>query len=178
MAYDNFRKSILKVNGKRHHKIKNSLGVRDAYKWCKKNNRFDLGRKVTEKDFYLIIRTINNMMAEELISGQDIKFPQRMGQLEVRKYDTYVKISNGKLKTHRGLDWDATLKLWFEDEEAKENKILIKVEDKEVFSVFYNKMFANYGNKTIYQFKPNRELMLKVRQAGKEGLIDAYKIGK
>ena len=46
------------------------------------------------------------------------------------------------------------------------------------FGVFYNKMFANYGNKTIYQFKPNRELMLKVRQAGKEGLIDAYKIGK
>ena len=78
MDFKEFRKSTIKATSKRHHKIKNSLGVRDAYKWCKKNNKFDLGRKVTEKDFYLIIRTINNMMAEELISGQDIKFPQRM----------------------------------------------------------------------------------------------------
>jgi hypothetical protein len=38
-------------------------------------------------------------------------------------------------------------------------------------------MIANYNNKTIYQFKPNRALSVAVKLAGKEGLIDAYKIG-
>lgn len=174
MIFEEFRKSTLKVKNKRKHSIKNSLGVRDAYKWGRKN---ELLKNVTEAQFYKIVRTVNNLMAQQLISGKDVKFPQRMGQLEVRKYDTYVKYSNGKLKTNRGVDWDATLKLWFEDEEAKKDKLLVKTEDTEVFTIFYNKMVANYNNKTLYQFKPNRSLRLAVRQAGKEGLIDAYKIG-
>lgn len=174
MSFEEFRKSTLKVNGKRKHSIKNSMGVRDAYKWGRKNK---LLNNVTEEQFYKIVRTINNLMAQQLISGKDVKFPQRMGQLEVRKYDTYVKYSNGKLVTNRGVDWDATLKLWFEDEEAKRDKLLVKTEDTEVFTIFYNRMIANYNNKTLYQFKPNRNLRLTIKQAGKDGLIDAYKIG-
>lgn len=174
MSYKEFRKSILKTSDKRKHTIKNSLGVRDAYKWGKRNG---LLKKVSETEFYKIIRSVNNDLAQQLIQGQDVKLPQRMGQLEVRKFETYVKLHNGKLKTNRSVDWDATLKLWYEDEEAKENKILIKCEDKQVFTVFYNKMIANYNNKTIYLFKPNRALSNAIRFAGKEGLIDAYKIG-
>lgn len=177
MSFKEFRENTLKVKNKRHHKIKNSKGVKDAYQWCRKNRQFCVEDSVTEKQFYTIVRTVNKMLAEELILGKDIKFPQRMGQLEVRKYSTYVRLIDGKIKTNRGIDWGATLKLWYEDEEAKESKILIKAEDKEVFSVFYNRMIANYNNKTIYQFKPNRGLMLAVRNAGKNGLIDAYKIG-
>jgi hypothetical protein len=36
-----------------------------------------------------------------------------MGQLEVRKYETYVKFKDGKIKTNRGIDWNATLQLWY-----------------------------------------------------------------
>lgn len=176
MEFNDFRKSVLKVKNKREHKIKNSFGVRDAFKLCKKEKLFN-NNIVTEKDFYSIIRTVNNLIAQELINGNDVRLPQRMGQLEIRKYDTYVKFVEGKLKTNRGIDWQATLKLWYDDEEAKDSKMLVKTEDKEVFKVFYNKMIANFINKTIYQFKPHRELMLSVRKAGKEGNIDAYKIG-
>lgn len=177
MVFDDFRKDVLKVCGKRQHSIKNSIGVRDAFKWCRKNKIFQTQKNVTEKDFYKIIRTVNNIIAQEVINGNDVKLPQRMGQLEVRKYDTYVKLLDGKIKTNRGIDWNATLRLWFEDEDAKENKILLKVEDEEVFKIFYNKMIANYNNKSLYQFKPNRELVIAVKKAGKDGLIDAYKIG-
>jgi hypothetical protein len=47
----------------------------------------------------------------------------------VRKFNTYVKFQNGEIKTNRGVDWNATLKLWYEDNDAKENKILVKSED-------------------------------------------------
>jgi hypothetical protein len=100
-----------------------------------------------------------------------------MGQIELRKYNTYVKFDDGKIKTNRGVDWDATLKLWYEDSEAKENKIIVKMEDPEVFILYYNKVMSNFNNKSLYDFKPNRELLLAVKKAGKEGKIDAYKIG-
>lgn len=178
MSFEEFRKSTLKLNAKRHHKIKNSIGVRDAYKWLQKNRWLGINQSVSEKEFYKIIRTVNTILAQELITGKDVKLPQRMGQLEIRKYDTYVKFDNGQIRTNRGIDWDTTLKLWYEDEDAKANKILIKKEDIEQFTIFYNKAFANYNNKTLYQFKPNRALLLAVKQAGKEGNIDAYKIGR
>lgn len=177
MSFSDFRKSILKVKNKRNHKIKNSLGVRDIFKICRKEKWYDSNLSVTESTFYSIIRAINKLMSEELLKGRDVKLPQKMGQLEVRKYDTYVKLMDGKLRTNRKIDWQATLQLWYEDEEAKENKVLIKSEDKEVFKIFYNKMIANYNNKTLYQFKPNRELSVAIKHAGKSDKIDAYKIG-
>lgn len=173
--FNEFREHILKIKNKRNHSIKNSLGIRDAFKWCKKNNLFTV--PLTEKDFYKIIRSINNAIADELIAGNDIKFPQRMGQLEIRKYSTYVKWEDDKIKTNRGVDWGATLKLWYEDEEAKNDKILIKVEDPEVYTLYYNRNTANFNNKSLYQFKPHRRVTLAVRNAGKQGLIDAFKIG-
>lgn len=177
MAFEEFRKSLLKIKCKRNHKIKNSIGVRDAHKWIRQNKWLNIGKPVSEKEFYKIIRTINNLIADELIKGNEITLPERMGHLEIRKYDTYVKLVNGKIKTNRGIDWDATLKLWYKDEEAKENKVLIKTEDTEAFTIYYNRNIANYPNKTIYKFKPNRALRLAVRNAGKKGNIDAYKIG-
>jgi len=41
-----------------------------------------------------------------------------MGTLEVRKRPTRVAIVDGKLVTNLPIDWDATLKLWYEDEES------------------------------------------------------------
>lgn len=177
MAFEDFRKSVLKVKSQRNHKIKGSLGVRDAFKWLQKNKLLNIGRSLKEEEFYKIIRTVNNLLAKELLKGKDVKLPQKMGMLEVRKYDTYVRLQDGKIKTNRKVDWNATLKLWYENEEAKEEKLLVRLEDKEVFKIFYNRMIANYKNKTLFQFKPHRELSIKVREAGKEGIIDAFKIG-
>lgn len=175
-TFDEFRKSILKVNDKRHHKIKGSLGVRDAFSWCRKNKLF--GGEISTKEFYHIVRTVNNYLAAQLEAGSDVKFPQRMGQLEVRKFNPYVKFKDGKLRTNRGVNWRATLELWSNDEDARENKVLVRSEDKEAFIIFYNRMIANYNNKTLFQFKPNRELAIRIRKAGNEGIIDAYTIGK
>jgi len=38
-----------------------------------------------------------------------------MGKLELRKKDAKVTYSNGKVKTNRAIDWNTTLKLWYED---------------------------------------------------------------
>jgi hypothetical protein len=43
MIFEDFRKSTLKVSGKRNHSIKDSIGVRDAHKWCRANKWLNIG---------------------------------------------------------------------------------------------------------------------------------------
>ena len=154
-----FRKKVLKVNKPRLHKVRNSNGIYDAYKWIRKNKWLNIGRPLTEHEFYTIIRQVNNELAYSLIRGDDINLPNRMGRLELRKYDAKIRVdSNNKVITNLPIDWDRTLKLWSEDEEAYKGRTLIKMEEKEIFKVFYNKKSANYENKSFMQFDVNRDI--------------------
>lgn len=173
---DDFRKKVLKLDKPRQHKINNSLGVYDAYKWIRKNKWLDIGRPITEHEFYTIIRQVNNLLAENFLKGRDIVLPHRLGTIELRKYETKMSFNNDKLHTNLPIDWDRTLKLWAEDEEAYKEKMLVKVEEKEIFKVFYNKGKANYNNKSFYEFEVNRDLKRRLKQRIKDGLIDAFKI--
>lgn len=178
MTYEEFKKEIQGLEDKRVHRVTGSVGVYQAYKYIRKNKWFDIGRPLTEHEFYKIIRSINIKLAGLLSLGHDIKFPNKMGTLEVRKINTYVNIKDNKLHTNLPIDWDRTLKLWYEDEEAFKNKTLIKVEEKEIFKIFYNKYKANYNNKSYYQFHANRELKRVLKSNIKEGKIDAFLLNR
>ncbi|MGN0143789.1 MAG: hypothetical protein ACI398_02315 [Clostridium sp.] len=129
---------------------------------------------MTEKEFYSIIRTFNKCIAEELSKGNDFTLPQRMGVLEIRKYSPKITIKNGKVNAPLPIDWDKTIKLWYEDKEAYSKRILVKSDVKEVFRLIYNKCKADYTNKTFYELKFNREIKKKLKENIKEGIIDAF----
>ena len=173
---DEFRRKVLKLNKSRTHKIRNSLGTYDAYKWIRKNKWLDIGRPVTEHEFYTIIRQVNNYLAENILNGEDVVLPHRLGTIELRKYDNRVYICNGKVVDNLPIDWDRTLKLWSEDEEEYKKRTLIKMEEKETFKVFYNKRTANYENKSFMQFKINRDLKRNLKQRIKNKTVDAFKL--
>lgn len=173
---DSFRRKLLKVEESRVHKISNSYGVYDAYKYIRKNKWFDIGQSITEHQFYSIIRGINNLLADSMLEGKDIHLPNKMGVLEVRKYDAKISFVDGKLKTNLPVDWDKTLKLWSEDEKAYEERTLIKMEEKEIFKVYYNKFRADYNNKSFYEFAINRDLKKRLKQRIKSGNFDAFKL--
>lgn len=173
---DEFRRKVLKVDGPRKHKVRNSNGVYDSYKWIRKNKWLDIGRPLTEHEFYSIVRQVNNLLAEVLLSGGDIILPHRLGTIELRKYDTKISVCNGKVVTNLPIDWDRTLKLWSEDEEAYKERALVKMEEKETFKIFYNKRNANYNNKSFMQFEVNRDLKRRLKQKIKDRAIDAFKL--
>lgn len=173
---DEFRRKILKINGPRKHKINNSFGVYNAYKLIRKNKWFNIGKPISEHDFYKIVRTVNNKLADLLSKGHDINLPCQMGRLEIRKYDARITLQGDKVVTNLPIDWDRTLKLWSEDEEAYQKRTLIKREEKEIFKVYYNRGKANYTNKGFFAFDVNRELKKKLKKNIKEGLVDAYKL--
>ena len=173
---DDFRRKILKVDKPRTHKVRNSLGTYDAYKWIRRNKWLDIGRTLTEHEFYSIIRKVNDYLANSLINGEDITFPNRMGTLELRKYRPTLSIKDNKLKSTLPIDWDRTLKLWAEDEESYKKRTLVKAEEKEIFKLFYNKKNANYMNKSFYSFDLNRDVKKKLKQKIKDKAIDAFKL--
>lgn len=171
---DEFRRKVLKVNHSRNHKVKNSIGVYDIYKHIRKNKWYDIGQPITEHQFYTIIRQVNNVLADNLLKGNDIVFPNKMGRLEVRKFEPIIRFDDNKLTVRLPVDWDRTLKLWLEDEEAYKERTLVKMEEKEIFKVCYNKTRADFQNKGFYQLQINRDLKIALKKKIKLGNFDAF----
>lgn len=171
---DEFRRKVLKVDHSRNHKVKNSIGVYDIYKHIRKNKWYDIGQPITEHQFYTIIRQVNNVLADNLLKGNDIVFPNKMGRLEVRKFEPIIRFDDNKLTVRLPIDWDRTLKLWSEDEEAYKERTLVKMEEKEIFKVCYNKTRADFPNKGFYQLQINRDLKIALKKKIKLGNFDAF----
>ena len=171
-----FLNSIKKVNEPRIHKVKNSYGVYDGFKYYRKNRPKEHKYVLTESQYFSIIRRVNELLGEALINGEDVTLPYRLGRLEIRKYEAKITTDGKKVRTNLPIDWDRTLKLWYEDKESYKNKTLIKVEEKEIYKVYYNRNVAEFTNKAFYQFDVNRELKRRLKQNIKEGKLDAFTI--
>lgn len=171
-----FINSVKKVKGPRVHKVKNSYGVYDGFKFYRKNKPNEHKYVLTESQYFSIIRKVNELLGELLINGEDVVLPYRLGRLEIRKYDAKITLEGNKIKTNLPIDWDRTLKLWYEDEESYKNKTLIKVEEKEIFKIYYNRNIANFTNKSFYQFNVNKELKKRLKYNIKNKKIDSFYI--
>lgn len=158
MTFQEFVKSVVPSRKGRLAKIRNCVGIYDFYKMIRKKGWGSIGHPVTEHDFYSVIRTMGKIMAREAAKGNTVVFPFRMGKIETRKFETGVSFANGKLKINYPISWNKTLKLWYQDEEAKKNKTLVRNECKYILYLKYNKYSANYENRTYYQFVPNWDM--------------------
>ena len=173
-AWQEFRNSVTNnIKGYRKFKVSGSWGIYDAYKHIRKNKWYDIGKPVTEKQFYAIIRQMNNMYADEISKGNTVLFPHKMGKLELRKEPRGVYIdSEGNMKVTYPVDWKATLKLWFEDEESRNKKVLVRRNSKYVFKVHFDKYDATFNNKIFYDFTLNRYIKQKLKHNINNGIID------
>lgn len=179
MTLEEFRHNTLKLDKPRVHRIRGSWGIYDGYKYYRKNKPKDPKYVLSESQYFSITRSINELIADTLIKGDDIKLPHRMGRLEIRKISGDIRYnSKGKLITNMPIDWDRTLKLWYEDEESYKAKTIVRQEEKEIFKVYYNRGFANYNNKNFYEFSVNRDLKQRLKQRIKEGKIEAMYLDK
>jgi hypothetical protein len=176
--FEDFIKDIKKVNKERHCTVNNSYGSKDAFRFYRKIKPTDSKYVLTDCQYLKIIRLINNVLRESLIQGNDVLLPEKMGRLELRKRSIYKKFKDGKLKTNSPIDWNATLKLWYENPICKEKKQLVRQDIEELFKVYYNTTKANYNNKTFYEFLINRDIKVGLKKNIKLNKIDAFTYGK
>ena len=167
-----FISNILKL-GSRKHRVSNSNGSKEAWRWLKKNKWLGLP-PITEGNFGMIINEINKKYQEYLCQSRDVKFPHGLGRLELRKYKTDVKIVNGKIVNNMPIDWKETLNLWYEDEESKAKKQLVKRNPGYVFSIYYNRIGTTFKNRLFYQFFPTRALKVRLKELINQGRVDAF----
>lgn len=172
MGFNEFISNVKKASGPKNHKITNSYGVYDAFKRYRKV-RPDVKKYVlTESEYFGIIRRINQKLADQLSMGWDVKFPSFMGGLEIKKYVIEPRLdNNGKLIFKAPVDWETTLKLWFEHDEAKKNKILIKFNQKAHYRIIYSKRSAKYKNMSYFTFRTGRALRKQISDAINSGLM-------
>lgn len=176
-SYDLFLKKVKNVNNTRKHKVKKSYGTYDAFKYYRKIRPKYKKYVLKDVEYFNIIRTINNKIRDCLSLGKEVKLPCYMGILTICKEDRGVSIdSKGKVHNNYPVDWQKTLKLWYDDPEAYNNKILVKNPVKELYNLIYRKSKAKFKNQLYYSFAFNRALKIKLKQNINEGLVEAFKI--
>lgn len=164
---------VKKVNKKRKSMINHSIGMNEAYRYYKK-----LSNKLSSKQFREVIHLINLSIQEALAEGEDIILPQKMGELQLRKFNTSVDFREGKLVTNLPIDWNRTLQLWAEDKQSEKEKFLVRLETPFIYRLYYKKQKANYVNKSFIQFRTNRTLKLKLKDNINNKKVDAFLVGE
>lgn len=161
--------TLKRAYGKKVFKVRNSYGIEDAVKYYRLNNG-----SLERKTFKRVIQAINKNIQEQLSLGNDIYLPCNMGILQLRKYNTSVGFVDGKVRSTYPIDWDATNKLWYRDEDARNRKILVRAEVPSVYKVLYKKTYASFKNKQFYKFTVCRALKRLIKSNVQEGRTDAF----
>ncbi len=142
------------------NKIRNSYNIYNYYCNYKKV------RPKRDPHWYLlwwqyseIIHAMHKLMREELFTTGSVDFPYKLGTLYlVKKTNILPRFKDGKLKVPYMVNWDKTLDLWYDDEEAREKKTIVYLELKNRHAILFRKKGGKYKNQRFYKFKTTREL--------------------
>lgn len=157
MTLEEYRRS--KVNPVRKYSVNNSYGVYDYYKYYRHNRPKDRSYyKMNEYQYYRLIRKVNEYLIDILFKERQVTLPNRLGEIIIQKSPATVKFKDGKLKTNRPINWEATIRLWFEDPQSEKNKTLVRWETDEVYGIEYKKNGAIFPNKAFYEIQIIRRI--------------------
>lgn len=163
---------------KRNYKMKDSFEIRFFLKYYR-NHRPKKSEYVLDDTKYCdIVRSINYKIADLLVEGHPIIFPKRLGGLEVRKYKPTTKIDGktGKIRSSLAVNWNATFKLWAEDEECRKNKTIVRIETDYIYKFYFNQCKAKFNNKEYYTFKVNQRVRKLLKNKADNGELEAYEL--
>lgn len=164
---------IKKIHNTKTHTTPKSINIKLIFQELRRHNFYNKG-KVTEQQFYAIIKEVNELLAAQLCQGLTIKLPYGLGCIESYKYNNPIKFKEGKLIVKRPIDWKATLNLWHSDSDSYNQKILIRREWQTMIKIKWNRLGCKCKNIKYFSFKPARSLVHKINVLYRQGLIDTF----
>ena len=128
--------------------------------------------RLTPVEFKKILTSINILLLEAALRGEDIELPEDFGILYARQKPIFTRLNaDGRLRTNRAVNWKETLSLWFTDKEARETKQVVYQENCKAKPIL-NIQFGDFTNNRFLYFRPIHKVMRKVTQTmGKGELI-------
>lgn len=174
-TFEEYAKEIQNVHGNRKHKITGSQNTISGFHYYRKIRPKEKEFVLKDKEYLSIIREMNNLIADYLIENKSIRLPAGFGKLEIVKYETKSWIDdNGRFISTKKIDMNSTLKLWYEDEESRLNKTLVRHDDEFVFRFNYPQYGRIYKYNGYYSIKFNRQLQQKLKLAIQAGNYDTF----
>jgi hypothetical protein len=140
-------------------KVRADFGMTDYYDFYQeKYDTPEISRSLYNK----IISDANESIIDRLLNkGMDYTLPHLSSVLTIRKDKRKPKIVDGKVVNNAPVDWVTTKKLWENDKEAKEKKILVKYLNTHtsgyVFRIYMKKFGSSFKHRTVYKFQPSRK---------------------
>jgi len=120
----------------------------------------------------------SGIMDKMIYSAYEFKIPLGLGSLFIRAPRMVIKLDkDGKLmKKFMTINWDATKKLWAEDDDAQSKKILVyhfnDHFDRRIARFHYEKRNTRFKNKSFYKFKQCRTWSTELAKAINNEEID------
>lgn len=174
--FTKFLNETKNIYGPHDFKIKDSYGVIDYYKFYKGNKKKST-YTLNLPAFRQVTQALNKAIGDELAMGEDWVLPERMGTLEVRKRTPKPRFNkDGELVFNAPIDWQETLKLWYEDPECRKDRTVVYTDKREFCKVFFNRKKATFKNQNYYEFFLNRALYKKVIQRLHNKEIDLFEL--
>jgi hypothetical protein len=146
-------------NKRTEGRIKAHYGIKDYYRYFRTEYP-DV--KITYKQFTSVIQKFNEEITNMIIEDNfEYVLPHLGSSLSVKKTKQVPRIVDGKLFNSTPVDWVATNKLWAEDEEAREKKLLVRYNNSHtsryVFRINFKKYITPFVNKRYYKFHTCRK---------------------
>ena len=114
--------TLIRKAGQIHeYGVNHSYGIRDYYRAYRKQ----IKNEVTEQLYSKIIDEVVQAMIDELKKDAYVVLPLGFGFLSTTYLKNRVRIVDSKLKVNGIIDWYKTIKMWYDDEEARNNKQVI-----------------------------------------------------
>ena len=173
MTYEEYRDEIKKVKEPRNRKIKNSYYYLDAWKYYVRTTPGQ--HHIPYNLCCKAIRRINQYMMNTIAEEGSVKLPYGLGELTAIIATNAPRMKDGKLKIPNKIDWDATLKLWYEDKEAEKNKTFVRKRNSKRLMLCYVKKRRGAKNTMFYNFRFNREYVNKIMKMYVDREVDFYK---
>ena len=159
------------------NKIKHHYGMPDYYNFYIKTYNKD----IPPKKFNNII-TDFNLKLQDLIIEENLIYllPHLNLELLLKKDKRKPRIVDGKLINNLPIDWKKTNELWERDQEAKEKKLLVRINNSHtsghVFRIYCKKFKSTLKNRGLYKWTTIRQFARKLKTAinNPKKNIDAY----
>lgn len=179
MEYFDFLREIKRVDGPRNHKIKNSYNTISGLAYYRSIRPKTKKYVLNDVGYLEIIREMNLGLVETLMADRKVKLPSGMGVIEVSKIENRAFInSEGKLIITKPIDMGSTLKLWYEDEEARAAKTMVRHDEDYRFKIRYPAKYRRYTNYSYFTIKFGRYIKARLRKEIVENNFDTYELKK
>jgi len=163
-TYEDFLKRIKKVSGPRKHRVSNSSGISAAILFYTKTRPRDPQYVLSRHNFSKVIDAMNLLVVESLLTNGSFRLPSGFGELKVSKIKSVTYLNeDDELVCTKPIDRAETFKLWYEDPECHENKVLVRHDVDYTFKLLHSRYNVRSKNAKYYYLKFGRDIKQKLK---------------